>query len=399
MHKNKKNAWKAREIYPFNPPALVEEDFKAVERVLRSGWVTFGKESVAFEIELAEYVKAKDGAVVNSCTSALHLALILQNVKPGDEIITTPMTFAATANAILYVGAKPVFVDIRPDTLNIDETKIEAAITKKTRGILPVHFGGLPCNMKAINKIAKKHGLFVVEDAAHALGARVDGRMIGGGSNIACFSFYANKNLTTVDGGFFTVPNKKVGERARRLRIFGMESDAWKRFHNKKLLVHMVGELGFKYNTNDVLASMGRTQLRRYENNLARRKQYAKLYDKEFSDIPGITLQPKYFSDPKVRHSLYVYSIVIDPQRFKATRDEIIAELRERGIFAVVHYQPPVHLHKFFKKTLHIVDGMFPVSEYASANILTIPLIPQFSERDARHIADTTRKVLIKLQK
>ena len=382
-----------QKIYHFGEPDIDDKEVEAAQRVLRSKWIGFGKESIALEQELIRYTNTKDGAIVNSCTAALHLALLLRDVKPGDEIITTPLTFASTVNTMLWVGVTPVFVDIDPTRLNIDENKIEQAITPKTKGIVVVHFGGLPCDMKKINAIAKKHHLFVNEDAAHALGAKVDGKMMGDTKNLVCFSFYANKNMTTVDGGFLSTPDTKLAARARSLRLHGLSSDAWKRFHDESKLVFEVTELGYKYNINDVHAAIGRVQMKRLPANQKKRTAHAKIYDHVLSGIPGVILQPKHFNDPKIIHALHLYTIVLDPTYFTASRERVVAALRKHGVFAVVHYWP-VHLHQLYRERFGYKEGDFPLSEMVGRQIFTLPLLPQISTKEARLIAETTREVL-----
>lgn len=375
-----------------------DEEVRAVARVIGSKWIGFGQESISLEREIIALANAKDGAILNSCTAALHLALILRGVKAGDEIITTPLTFAATSNTILMLGATPIFVDIKADTLNIDEDKIEAVITPRTKGIVVVHFGGLPCNMKKINQIAKKHGLFVNEDAAHALGAKVDGRLVGDSNNLVCFSFYANKNMTMVDGGFLATPDKKMADRSRSLRLHGLSNDAWNRFHNKQRLTFEVTEQGYKYNTNDVHAAIGRVQLKRFPVYQKKRAQYAKIYEAVLSKVPGTSLQPKYFSDTKTTHALHLYTIVLDPKLYRVDRSGVVDALRKAGIFAVVHYLP-LHEHALYRKKFKLKRSDLPVATKVGDNILSLPLIPQLSAQDAQNIAETTRSVLLGLLK
>src|SRR3989339_1405 len=380
-----------RKMIFFGEPDMGSDERRAIEAVLRSNWIGFGNESIKLEREVVDYLGVKDGALLNSCTAALHLALILNGVMPSDEIITTPLTFAATANVVLYMGAKPVFVDIKADTLNIDEDKIEKAITPKTKGIIVVHFGGLPCNMRAINRIARKHNIFVVEDAAHAIGARIGNRMVGDSSNITCFSFYANKNLTTADGGFLASNDSSKIKRAKILRLHGLSNDAWDRFRKRDILINEVVELGYKYNINDIVSAMGRVQLRRLEKSLSIRERYARLYDAVFSKIEGVSLQSK-FQDG-YRHSLHLYTLVLDPERFKVGRDEIVRALRDNGIFAVVHYKP-IHLHKLYREKFGYELGNFLCAERVGSNILTLPLLPQMSQRQAQNIASVSREIL-----
>ncbi|MBI3573424.1 DegT/DnrJ/EryC1/StrS family aminotransferase [Candidatus Kaiserbacteria bacterium] len=386
-----------RKTLYFGEPNLGKDEEAALQRVLRSKWIGFGKESALLEGELTEYVGAKHGVIVSSCTAALHLALILEGVGKGDEVITTALTFAATANAILYTGATPVFADIDPKTLNIDPVSIERVITKKTKGIMLVHFGGLPCDMKKINALAKRRGLFVIEDAAHAIGARSLGAQVGSGKNIACFSFYPNKNLTTVEGGFMTVPDRKKAERAKHLRLHGLESDAWKRWHDRKILTSVVTELGYKYNTTDVNSAIGRVQLKKLDRGQRKRESYAALYDRVLAGIEGVTLQPKPVGK-ETRHALHLYTIVIDPKRFRLSRDEIVLALRGKGIFAVVHYEP-LHLHPFYRKVTGVRAADVPYADRAGKNILTLPLLPQFSKKDAMRVAVAARDVLMTAQK
>jgi dTDP-4-amino-4,6-dideoxygalactose transaminase len=383
---------KKNPLFVFGEPDITSAEAKVVERVLRSKWIGFGKESIAFEDELKSYIGVRDGVLVSSCTAALHLALILEGVQPGDEIITTPLTFAATANVILYTGAKPIFVDIRPDTFNIDEDKIEAAITNRTRGILPVHFGGEPCNMKRINAIAQKHGLFVIEDAAHAIGARYGGKNIGNSKNFSCFSFYPNKNVMSIEGGFLCGNAVSKIRRARLLRLHGLSANAWKRFHDASVLTPEVVELGYKYNTTDINSAVGRVQLEKYVHNLERRQRYAKMYDSVLSPVPGIQLQQKSYGEAQ-RSALHLYAIVLQKDAFTLTRDDMVRAIRDRGIFAVVHYKP-IHLHAYYQDRFGYRVGEFPVAESVGSGILTIPLLPHRTMRDARHIVSTVRDVL-----
>lgn len=379
----------------FGTPDLGKEEIKAVTDVLKSKWIGFGGVSQKFEKELINYVGAKDGAVLSSCTAALHLALILNNVKPGDEIITTPLTFAATVNVFLYVGAKPIFVDINPKTLNIDENLIEQAITKKTRGIVPVHFAGLPCDMKKINLIAKKHNLFVVEDAAHAIGASYYGKKIGNSNNLTCFSFYANKNLTSIEGGFIASNNKKFVDRVKVMRIHGLSKDAWKRYSDNDVVSNEVMDIGFKYNITDIQSAVGLVQLSKVDKNLLIREKYSKLYDDCFEKIDGVSVQSK--SNNDIRHALHLYVIILDPTKFKVKRDRIILELRKNGIFAVIHYKP-VHLHRYYRQKYGFKSGDFPIAEKVADNIITLPLLPQLSLPQVQQILSKTKKVLQKFQ-
>ncbi|KKU78997.1 MAG: hypothetical protein UY04_C0020G0013 [Parcubacteria group bacterium GW2011_GWA2_47_7] len=236
------------------------------------------------------------------------------------------------------------------------------------------------------------------EDAAHALGAVVDGKKVGDSKNFVCFSFYANKNMTMVDGGFLASPNKKMAEHARSLRLHGLSSDAWNRFHNKSKLIFEVTELGYKYNTNDVHAAIGRVQLKKFSTNQKKRTQFASIYDSVFSDVPGVTLQQKKFSDEKTKHALHLYTVVLDSVLYRGGRDKVIELLRKEGVFAVVHYLP-LHQHLLYQDKFRLSSNDFPVARYVGENIISLPLLPQLKEVDARIIAETTKKVLLNFLK
>jgi len=382
-----------KNIY-FGEPDIGQKEIDAVVRVMKSKWIGFGKVSLEFEEKLAKYLGVKYAAALSSCTAALSLALILNKVNLGDEIITTPLTFAATANVISNLGARPVFVDINPNTFNIDENLIEKAITPKTKGIIVVHFGGLPANMKIINQIARKHGLFVIEDAAHTIGARIGKKMVGNSENLVCFSFDGNKNLTAVEGGLLTTNKKSFFERVKILRLQGLDKDAWKRFRSKNVLLNEVIDHGYKYNITDIQSAIGLVQLGKVEKNLKIREKYARQYDNVFSRIDGISLQDK-FNHKNVRHALHLYLLAIDPKKFSATRDEIVLALRKEGIFVAIHYKP-LHLHKFYRDKFGFKKGDFPVAEKIGASIFTLPLLPQANQKIVNYIVETTRITLLK---
>jgi dTDP-4-amino-4,6-dideoxygalactose transaminase len=381
----------------FGEPDIGKKEIDAVVSVMKSKWIGFGRVSLDFEEKLAKYLGAKYAAVLSSCTAALNLALVLNNVKPGDEIITTPLTFAATANTISNLGAKPVFADIDPLTLNIDESLIEKAVTPKTRGIIVVHFAGLPANLPAIEKIARKHNLFIIEDAAHAIGGALNGKKIGNSQNLVCFSFYGNKNLTAVEGGLLATSKKAFIKRVKVLRLQGLDKDAWKRYRSKSVLSNEVVDLGYKYNITDIQSAIGLVQLEKLERSLAVREKHARLYDKILSGVEGVRFQKK-FADKSVRHALHLYLVIIDPKKFSVSRDKIVIALREEGIFAAIHYKP-VHLHKFYREKFGYKNGDFPVAEKIGENIFTLPLLPQLKKSEAKHIAEKTKEILQRYKK
>ena len=376
----------------FGKPSFNKEELKAVKKVLDSGWVGMGPRCEEFEKLFAEYVGAKYAVSVSSCTAALHLALLAANVGPGDEVITTTLTFVATTNAIEYAGAKPVLVDIDPRTLNIDPNLIEAAITKRTKAIIPVHYGGLPCEMDKIFAIAKKHGLAVVEDAAHAIASRWKGKMIGGLKNsLACFSFYPNKNMTSVEGGMVTTDNKKIAENIKITRLHGMDNEAWKRYRGgKKIIRSEMVMLGFKYNLTDLQAAIGICQLKKLERFQKTREKYAKIYDKCLSEYCDLQKRPEHSS----RHAFHLYVILLKLENMTATRDEILQQIRNHGIGATIHYLP-VHMHRYYQKKFGFKNGDFPIAECAYERMITLPLTPSMSLKDAKKTAETVKRILI----
>jgi dTDP-4-amino-4,6-dideoxygalactose transaminase len=381
----------ARAFIPFGEPSLGEEEERAVLEVLRSGWIGMGPRCLAFERAFAEYVGAAHAVAVSSCTAALHLALLAARVGPGDEVITTPLTFAATLNAILYTGARPVLVDVAAGTGNLDPEQVERAATPRTKAILAVHFAGLPCDLDALPRIAERRGLALVEDAAHAVGAEWRGRRIGGTPNsIACFSFYPNKNITSGEGGMLTLDAADSARLAEGLRLHGLDSDAWGRYRaGASLTPSQVEALGYKYNMTDVQAAIGLVQLARIEQFLATRESNARTLDEAFRGLPVRRPQE---TRPH-RHALHLYNLVLDLERLDASRDEIVAEIRAAGVGATVHYLP-VHLHPYFRRTLGHGPGSFPAAEELGNSILTLPVQPKLTADDLAHVATTARAVI-----
>lgn len=394
-HTNIKNA---KKMILFGEPNIGEDEIKEVTQTLRSGWIGMGEKVKIFEKNFASYTGAKHAIAVNSCTSALHLSLIALNIKNGDEIITTPLTFVATVNAIMYTGARPVFADIDPTTLNISHTEILRKITPKTKAIMPVHFGGLPCNMREIKRIAKKHDLAIIEDAAHAVGAVYNRKKIGDCNNLTCFSFYPNKNITSAEGGMITTNDKKLAHRLNILRLHGLHTDAWKRFRSKELITSDMYELGYKYNMTDIQASIGIHQLNRIEEFMRIRERYARIYDEIFNNIKGIRLQFRPNEILKNRHALHLYVVVINPDYFTISRDALIMMLREKNIGAAFHYKP-IHLHPFYHNNLKYKIGNFPISEFISDHILTLPLTPKMTLYDVKYTAEQVKYILNKYRK
>lgn len=379
-------------LLPFGEPVIGEAEIAQVVEVLRSGWLGMGRRTLAFERAFAEYVGARHAVSVSSCTAGLHVALVAKGVGPGDEVITTPMTFVATVNAILETGATPVLVDIDRATMNLDAEAVARAVTPRTRALLPVHFGGLPCDLDALGRLAKEHGLFILEDAAHAAGAVWNGKRIGGHGNLAAFSFYPNKNMTTIEGGMVTTDDDALAEEMRLLRLHGLSSDAWKRFGSKELVVSQAVRRGYKYNLTDVQSALGLVQLGRLEGFLEVRERHARLYDEELAGLP-IERQARPTTGSGHRHGLHLYPVLLCPGELAADRDQVVRALRAENIGVGVHYQA-VHEHPYFATTLPYEPGSFPVAESVSASTLTLPFGPALTDQDVSDVIEALHDVL-----
>ncbi|MDX1649737.1 MAG: DegT/DnrJ/EryC1/StrS family aminotransferase, partial [Myxococcota bacterium] len=375
-----------RSLLPFGVPEIGREEEEAVLRTLRSRWIGTGPTVAALERDFCEATGARHAVAVSSCTAALHLALLGAGVGPGDEVVTTALTFVATVNAILYTGARPVLVDVEPDTLNLDPARLEAAITPRTRAVVPVHFGGRPCDMARIRRIAARRGVAVVEDAAHAVGARhPSGRAVGSGPAEACFSFYPNKNLTTCEGGMVTTRSAERAERYVRMRMHGLTADAWKRFGSEEIVRSRMVEMGFKYNLTDLQAALGRVQLGRLESWTAVRGEQAALYREAFAGLRRVRPLPAWV-EGRGRHAYHLFTVRIEGM----PRDQAQVELRRRGVGAAIHYEP-VHLHPFYRARLGLAPGAFPVAEEAGARTLTLPIGPSLRRDDLRRVVEAVR--------
>jgi dTDP-4-amino-4,6-dideoxygalactose transaminase len=374
----------------FGAPALGEREIAAVVATLRSGWIGTGPVAAAFEQEFAAYVGSRHALAVNSCTSGLFLSLLALDIGSGDEVITTPLTFAATANVIEHVGARPVFADIDPATLTIDPEAVERAITPRTRAILPVHFGGLASDMRSLRAIAARHELALVEDAAHAVGTRLDGRMAGTLGRMASFSFYANKNLTTAEGGMVTTDDDALAERVTRLRLHGLSRDSWQRYASRSMMDYQVVCAGYKSNMPDILAAIGLEQLRRQEQLLALREQYARKYDAAFAGLP-VRRQTRPADTNCNRHSLHLYVLTLDVERWRRPRNDIVSALLAENIGAAIHYLP-VHEHEYYRRKYQFRPDDYPQAHAAGRNSFSLPLSPAMSEADVDAVILAVRK-------
>jgi len=376
----------------FGAPALDEAEFNEVLDTLRSGWIGTGPKTAAFEASFAEYVGARHAVAVNSCTAALHLGLIASAIGAEDEVITSPLTFAATANVIIHQGATPVFADIDPDTLNIDPSAVVKAISRRTRAVMPVHFGGLACELEELQAIAEDHGLAIVEDAAHAVGTRYRGKMIGGLGNLTCFSFYANKNLTTAEGGMITTSDDTQAELLSMYRLHGLSRDAWQRYRTRRLILSDAVYPGYKYNLTDLQASLGIHQLRKQEEFLSIRERYALMYDAAFSDLTGVRRQPRP-TNASDRHALHLYVLILDPEQVRVDRNQIVAALLAENIGAAIHYRA-LHTHQYYRERFGYKPDDFANAAMVGDNIFSLPLTPAMSESDVEDVVEAVHKVL-----
>ncbi|PYV19689.1 MAG: UDP-4-amino-4,6-dideoxy-N-acetyl-beta-L-altrosamine transaminase [Acidobacteria bacterium] len=365
-----------------------EED--EVLDTLRSGWITTGPKTMRFEALCQEYLGSKHAIAVNSCTAALQLALAACDIGPGDEVITTPISWPATSNVVINQGAKPVFVDVEPDTLNLDASKIEAAITPRTKAILPVHMAGQPCDLDRIRGIARRHQLIVIEDAAHAIGAEYHGRRIGTISEATAFSFYPTKNITTIEGGLLTTDNDDLAERARLLGNQGISRDAWKRYAKDGSLHWQLLSSGFKMNMTDVQASLGLHQLPRLEEFNRIREEYVRMYNEAFSDLPAI--QPL-AQRSGIRHAHHLFIVLLQLDQLTIDRDQFMMALKAENIGTGTHFVS-MHLQPFYRKEFGIQPQDFPVARQVSEQLVSLPLYPKMTVSDVQDVVQAVRKVV-----
>ena len=374
----------------FNSYSMSGDEKRELMDTLDSGWLTTGPKTKKFEEQFAKYAKVNYAVGVTSGTAALHLSLLALGVGKGDEVITTPMTFVATVNSILYVGAHPVLADVEPDTLNIDPQQIKKAINKRTKAIIPVHYAGQPCRMDEILRIAKDNRLFVIEDAAHAIEAEYKCRKIGSLGDLTCFSFHPIKNITTAEGGMVTSNNPELADKIRILRLHGMDKNAWRRYGKNRFSHWDMTCLGYKYNMTDVQASLGIHQLEKIESFWKKRKRYSERYDAAFRNEKNIILLP---SQKENRNSFNLYPVRIKVENLKAGRDRIIDKVQSKGIGVGVHFRA-VHLLSFYKNYFSSDRCFLPNAEYASERLISLPLYPKMSEEEIDYVSETVKRAV-----
>ena len=383
---------KATPFIIFGAPDIRQPEIDEVVATLESGWIGTGPKVARFEQEFAAYksVKRERVAAVNSCTAALHVSMVAEHLEPGDEVITTAMTFCATANAIIHAGATPVIADIDPNTLNIDPGEIERRITPRTRAVLPVHFAGRPCDMDAIMGIAGKHELLVIEDCAHAIETEWRGKPAGTFGDFGCFSFYVTKNVVTGEGGMVLGRSEEMIDRIRVLSLHGMSKDAWKRFADEGYKHYDVVAPGFKYNMMDIQAALGIHQLQRIEQSWQRRREIWDQYQRAFSDLAiGRPAEP----EADTRHAYHLYTITVDAKRCGVSRDAFLARLAKAGIGTGVHYrslaQQPCYQERFGWR-----PDDYPVAAAFGDETVSLPLGPGLVEADIDRIVTTIRAIV-----
>jgi dTDP-4-amino-4,6-dideoxygalactose transaminase len=372
----------------FSPPSIGEEEINEVVDTLRSDWITTGPKTKQFEADFAAYIRAPGALALNSCTAGLHTALVVAGVGPGDEVISTPLTFAASVNCIEHVGARPVLVDVEPDTLNIDPARVAAAVTPKTRVIMPVHLAGHPADLDPLMELARRHNLLMVEDAAHALPAKYKGRFIGSGDNPASFSFYASKNLTTGEGGMLTGASGLLDE-ARIVSLHGMSRDAWKRYEKGGAWYYEVVMPGFKYNMSDIQASIGLWQLKKLARFQRRRREVVAAYSAAFRDHEALEIPTE---RPEVEHAWHLYILRLRPEALRIDRNAFIEELKARNIGTSVHFIP-IHIHPYYVKKYGFRPEDFPAAYGNYLRMISLPLYPRLSDADVTDVIEATLEV------
>jgi dTDP-4-amino-4,6-dideoxygalactose transaminase len=386
---------KPENFIPFSPPWFDDAEERELIQTLRSGWITTGPRVKQFESQVAAYTGAEFGVATFSCTHAMLLALRVLEIGEGDEVITTPYTFPSTSHAICHHRARPVFVDVEPDTFNIDAERIEAKVTDRTRAILPVHFAGHPCDMDAILDVARRHHLFVVEDAAHAIGSKYKDRPIGSVGDITCFSFYATKNLCTAEGGMAVTDRKPWAERMRVLSMYGITDarEIWQDRTGPDGSIHFdVTELGYKCNMTDLTAALGMEQLKKLNRFNQTRREFARIYDDAFK---GQTIIQVPVARDYATSSRHLYPLLMDLNRLAIARDAFVAALADLNIGTSVMFVP-LHYHRYYADLLGHGRGDFPVAEDLFSRVICLPLSPKLGERAIRVVAEAVLYLLEK---
>ena len=376
---------------PFHKPSIDQDEVEAVKKVLASGWLTTGPVTQEFERQFAAFIGCKHALAVNSATAALQLAVDALGLEPDDEVLVPTYTFTATAAVVIHAGARPVLCDSARDRFNICLQDAERRITPKTRAIIPVHIAGQPCDLAGVQALAARHGLHVIEDAAHALPASYNGTRIGAISELTAFSFYATKTLSTGEGGMLTTNDDRYVERASKMRLHGISGDAWRRYTAKGNWFYDVQYAGYKLNMCDVLAAIGCVQLTKTERMWERRREIARIYTDAFSRLEGLQVPPA--EEPSTEHAWHLYILRLRPELLTMARDECIREMKEQGIGASVHFIP-LHLHSFYADKYGYRPGDFPNAEDAYSRCFSLPIFPDMSEAEIDHVIHNVKSLL-----
>jgi perosamine synthetase len=375
---------------PFHRPSIDQEEIDAVVETLRSGWLTMGPKTRAFEEAFAVAVDAPHAVAVSSATAGMHLGLDALGIGPGDEVLVPTLTFTSTAATVIHTGARPRLVDCEPDTLNISAADAARKWTARTKAIVPVHFAGHPCDMDALLALASQHGAAVMEDAAHAMPARYRGRAVGSLGDLTVFSFYATKNLTTGEGGMVTTGDSALEERLRTRRLHGMTRDAWKRYTKDGNWRYDVAYPGFKYNMTDMNAAMGLVQLKRLPALQAERQRVVAQYRAALADVDAVELPT---CRPDVEHAWHLFVVRVRPDRLRIGRDQVIAELTEAGIGTSVHFIP-LHEHSYYRTLLETRPDELPQASAEWQRIVSLPLFPGLTANDVDRVSDTLSAIV-----
>jgi dTDP-4-amino-4,6-dideoxygalactose transaminase len=375
----------------FGSPRIEEDEISEVVASMRSGWLGTGPKVARFEQEFRHY-KAGWGfpVAVNSCTAALHVSMVAAGLRPGDEVITSAMTFCATVNAIIHAGLRPVLADVDPTTMNIDPASVERRITSRTRALLPVHFAGRPCDMDALCAIAQRHNVILIEDCAHAIETTYHGRHAGTFGQYGCFSFYVTKNIVTGEGGMILAEREEDAGRCKILALHGMSQDAWKRFSDSGYKHYQVVECGFKYNMMDLQAAIGIHQLERIEPYWRRRQEIWRRYDDALCNMPLTLPTPP---EPNTRHAYHLYTVLVDLQRAGVSRDQFLAGLMAHNIGAGVHYQS-IPEHPYYQKTFGWRPEDYPNAARIGRETVSIPLSAKLTDEDIDDVIEAIRRIL-----
>lgn len=375
---------------PFHCSFIGEEEEQAVVKTLRTGWLTKGPQTVEFEDQFKKYVGTKYAVGLNSCTAGLHLALLALGIKKTDEVITTPLTFAATANVIVHCGAKVVFADVEESTGNICFEDILKKTTSKTKAIIVVHFAGHPCSMDKICQFAKHKKIHVIEDAAHALGAAFDGKKVGTWGKAAAFSFYATKNITTGEGGMLTTNCKKTAEKVGVLSLHGLSRNAWKRYAPGENVFYSLNDAGFKYNMFDLQAALGIEQLKRFDLFQEQREKNWNLYNHFLSGLACVELPSV---QKNIIHARHLYIVKFDISKLSVSRNQIMELLRKKGIYTQVHFIP-LHMQPFYKKRYSLKNSDFPVATQLAKTMVSLPFYPQLKKDDIEYVCNQIKDLV-----